>query len=161
ARAQSEATSGDLPLTIQAAIAARLDELTPDERSLLQQVSVAGETFDVRDAALLTDRDPAEVAGMLGRIVHVGFVEFTGPAYRFHHALAGDVAYSRLPVSTRLQLHARYADDGVAPGDAIGRAYHLWEAARPPDAQWVWEDAARLKALQDEAFQAQLVAGRQ
>ena len=160
ARSQASA-AGDLPLTIQAAIAARLDELAPVERTLLQQVSVAGEAFDVRDAALLADRDPAEVAGMLGRIAHLGFVEFAGRAYRFHHALARDVAYSRLPVSARLQLHARYAEEGVAAGDAIGRAFHLWEAARPPDAQWVWEDKARLKALQDEAFQAQIVAGRQ
>ena len=161
ARAQSGSASAELPLTIQAAIAARLDELAPDERALLQQVSVAGETFDVRDAALLTDRDPADIAGMLGRIVHLGFVEFAGRAYRFHHALARDVAYSRLPVSARLQLHARYAEDGVAAGDAIGRAYHLWEAARPPDAQWVWEDTAQLATLRDQAFAAQLVAGAQ
>ena len=58
--------SANLPLTIQAAIAARLDELAPDERQLLQHVSVAGETFDVRDAALLTEREPTEIAGMLG-----------------------------------------------------------------------------------------------
>jgi class 3 adenylate cyclase/tetratricopeptide (TPR) repeat protein len=161
ARAQSAATSDHLPLTIQAAIAARLDELTPDERQLLQQVSVAGETFDVRDAALLTDREPAEVAGLLGRIAHLGFVEFAGRAYRFHHALAHDVAYSRLPVSNRLQLHARYADEGVAPGDEIGLAFHLWRAVKPPDAEWVWEDSARRESLRKKAFDAQLASGRQ
>lgn len=161
ARAQSAGATGDVPLTIQAAIAARLDELSPDERQLLQQVSVAGETFDVRDAALLTDREPAEIAGMLGRIAHLGFVEFAGRAYRFHHALAHDVAYSRLPVSNRMQLHARYADDGVVPGDEIGLAFHLWQAAKPPDAAWVWEDASRFDRLRKRSFDAQLAAGAQ
>jgi class 3 adenylate cyclase/tetratricopeptide (TPR) repeat protein len=161
ARAQSTAASDDVPLTIQAAIAARLDELSPDERQLLQQVSVAGETFDVRDAALLTDREPAEVAGLLGRIAHLGFVEFAGRAYRFHHALAHDVAYSRLPVSNRMQLHARYADEGVAPGDEIGLAFHLWQAARPPDAGWVWDDADRFEVLRKRALDAQLAAAKQ
>jgi class 3 adenylate cyclase/tetratricopeptide (TPR) repeat protein len=162
ARAQSgSTTAADLPLTIQAAIAARLDELAPDERALLQQVSVAGETFDVRDGALLTDRTPPEVAGMLGRIAHLGFVQGFGNSYRFHHALARDVAYGRLPVSTRLQLHARYADEGVPPSDPVARAFHLWEATKPPDADWAWEDTGRLAALRKAAYDAQLAAGRQ
>jgi class 3 adenylate cyclase/tetratricopeptide (TPR) repeat protein len=161
ARAQSAASgAADIPLTIQAAIAARLDELAPEERLMLQQVSVAGETFDVRDAALLADRTPPEAAGMLGRIAHLGFVESFGHSYRFHHALAHDVAYGRLPVTTRLQLHARYAQEGVPPSDAVGRAFHLWEATKPPDADWAWEDANRLDALRRAAFDAQLACGR-
>ncbi len=162
ARAHSGETARDqLPPTIQAAIAARLDELAPDERHLLQHVSVAGESFDVRDAALLADRDPAEIAGLLGRIAHLGFVESSDRGYRFYHALAHDVAYGRLPVSTCRELHARYADEGVAPSDALARAYHLWQAVKPPDAEWVWEDASRLHALRREAFSAQLAAGQQ
>ena len=35
-----------MPVTIQAAIAARLDELSMSERELLQRASVAGETFE-------------------------------------------------------------------------------------------------------------------
>ena len=157
--ARARAATGDLPPTIQAAIAARLDELSPDERQLLQYAAVAGETFDVRDAALLADREPAEVAGMLGRIAHLRFIEAVGQAYRFHHALVRDVAYGRLPVTTRFALHARYAEQGVAPTDAEGRAFHLWEAVKPPDAEWVWEEATRLEGLRAAAFDAQLAAG--
>jgi class 3 adenylate cyclase/tetratricopeptide (TPR) repeat protein len=159
ARARSAAV--DLPMTIQAAIAARLDELSPEERQLLQQAAVAGETFDVRDASLLADREPAEVAGMLGRVAHLGFVHRVGQAYRFHHALVRDVAYGRLPVSTRLSLHARYAEAGARPTDVVARAFHSWEAAKPPDAEWVWEDRARLEELRRRAYDAQLGAGKE
>ena len=158
--ARAKSSAADLPMTIQAAIAARLDETSQEERQLLQRVAVAGETFDVRDAALLADREPAEVAGMLGRLAHLGFVQPVGAAFRFNHALIRDVAYGRLPVSTRLDLHARYADSGVATTDRVARAFHLWEATKPPDAEWAWEDSTRLQALRARAFDAQLEAGK-
>jgi class 3 adenylate cyclase/tetratricopeptide (TPR) repeat protein len=157
--ARSHSVGADLPLTILAAIAARLDELSAVDRQLLQHASVAGETFDVRDAALLDDREPAEVAGMLGRIAHLGFIAPVGAAYRFHHALVHDVAYSRLPVAERMALHARYAEQGVDASDVEARAHHLWEAAKPAEAQWVWEDADRLSALRHDAFEAHIAAG--
>jgi len=60
-----------------------------------------------------------------------------------------------------MQLHARFADEGVASSDAIGQAFHLWHAARPPDAAWVWEDPATFEAIRRRAFDAQMAAGRQ
>ena len=158
--ARSRSRPHDMPVTIQAAIAARLDELSPSERELLQHASVAGETFDVRDAALLNEREPAEVAGALGRIAHLGFVAPVGPRYRFHHALVREVAYGRLPVAERMALHARYAVDGVDPADIEALAHHWWEALKPPDAHWVWEDQARLDAMRRTAFHVQIAAGR-
>jgi class 3 adenylate cyclase/tetratricopeptide (TPR) repeat protein len=158
--ARARTSAADLPLTIQSAIAARLDELAPDDRQLLQHVSVAGDTFDVRDASLLDDRDAAEVAAMLGRIAHLGFITPVNARYRFHHALVRDVAYGRLPVGSRMPLHLRYAEHGTRPGDIEARAFHLWEATRPPDAEWVWEDATALANLRSRAFRAQLEAGK-
>lgn len=157
ARSQAPGAA-DLPLTIQAAISARLDELSPAERQLLQHAAVAGETFTIRDASLLSDQEPAEVVGMLGRIAHLGFVTPVGAAYRFHHALVRDVAYGRLPVGERLSLHARYAERGVAPGDVEALAYHLWQAVGPPEATWAW-DASRREDLRSAAFEAHMAAG--
>ena len=71
------------------------------------------------------------------------------------------MAYGRLPVSTRLTLHARYADAGVGPTDHVARAFHLWEAAKPPDAEWVWEEAAQLTSLRARAFDLQVAAGKE
>jgi tetratricopeptide (TPR) repeat protein len=158
--ARSRSETDDMPVTIQAAIAARLDELPLPEREMLQHASVAGETFDVRDAALLSEREPVEVAGALGRVAHLGFVALIGSRYRFHHALVREVAYGRVPVAERMALHARYARDGVDPADVEALAHHWWEAVKPLDAQWVWEDAARLEVMRREAFRAHLAAGR-
>ena len=158
--ARSRSATGEMPVTIQAAIAARLDELAPSERELLQRASVAGETFDVRDAALLAEREPHEVAGALGRIAHLGFVAPVGSRYRFHHVLVREVAYGRLPVAERMALHARYAVEGVDPADVEALAHHWWEAVLPADADWVWEDTAKLAAMRRLAFGAHLAAGR-
>lgn len=156
ARSRSQPT--ELPVTIQAAIAARLDELTPSERELLQRASVAGETFEVRDAALLGEREPGEVAAALGRFAHLGFVNQVGSSYRFHHILVRDVAYGRLPVSERMALHARYATDGTDPDDVEAQAHHWWEALSA-DAEWVWEDEAERAAMRRKAYQVHMAAG--
>ena len=158
--ARAGASDEGMPLTIQAAIAARLDELGPSERDLLQRASIVGETFEIHDAALLADTDPASVAAALGRMVHLGFVWPAGSQYRFHHALVRDVAYGRLPVPDRMALHARYATDGVDPADVEAGAHHWWEALGPAEAAWVWEDAARLAAMRRLAAHAHLGAGR-
>jgi class 3 adenylate cyclase/tetratricopeptide (TPR) repeat protein len=150
----------DLPLTVQAAIAARLDELAPPERRLLQRVAVAGDTFTIRDAALLSDREPAEVAGMLARVAHLRYLYPVGQAYRFHHVLVRDVGYARLPVEERMHLHARYAQEGVDPSDVEALAHHWWEALLPPDAGWVWNDAREREEMLQEAMRAHLAAGR-
>jgi len=158
--ARSRSETDEMPVTIQAAIAARLDELSPSDRELLQRASVAGETFDVRDASLLGEREPAEAAGALGRVAHLGFVAPVGLGYRFHHALVREVAYGRLPVAERMALHARYAVDGIDPADVEALAHHWWEAVKPSDAHWVWEEPARLAAMRREAYGAHLAAGR-
>ena len=158
-RARSERAS-ELPVTVQAAIGARLDELAPGEREVLLRASVAGETFTVRDAALLADRDPAEVAGMLGRLAHLRYLRPVDGAFRFDHALVRDVSYGRLPVKARMRLHARYAREGAPPDDVEALAHHWWEALTPPDADWVWEDDPEFDAMRGEALRAHIAAGQ-
>jgi class 3 adenylate cyclase/tetratricopeptide (TPR) repeat protein len=160
ARARASGGSHGMPLTIQAAIAARLDELAPAERELLQRASVVGETFEIQDAALLDETDPGSVAAALGRMVHLGFLVPTGSQFRFHHVLVRDVAYGRLPVPDRMALHARYATEGVDPADVEARAHHWWAALSPAEAGWVWEDPSRLATMRRTGFEAHLAAGR-
>jgi class 3 adenylate cyclase len=152
--------AGDLPINLRGAIAARLDELPPAERELLQRSAVAGETFRVRDAALLSDRESADVAGALARIAHARYIDRVADGYRFHHPLIHEVAYDRLPVPERMRLHARYAREAVHPEDAEALAHHWWEALRPPDAEWVWEGEPDLPKMRREAYEAHLGAGQ-
>ena len=157
--ARVQADSARLPVTVQAAIAARLDELEPEDRALIQHASVAGESFGVHDAAVLGDRDPDDVVAGLLRATRLGFVAPSGGRYRFHHALVRDVVYGQLPVTERMPLHARYAADGVEADDPIAQAHHWWEALKPPDAAWVWTDAGRLEQMRHEAYRIHLAAG--
>lgn len=154
----SHAVAG-APVTIQAVIGARLDELPAAERELLQLTSLVGDTFDLHDAALLTERDPAEVMSLLGRAIHLGFVEPVGAEYRFQHALIRDVAYGRLPVARRMAEHARYAREGIDAGNAEALAHHWWQALDPAESEWVWEDKAVLRQMRGMGIAAHMAAG--
>ena len=59
-----------------------------------------------------------------------------------------------------MALHARYAAEGVDPADVEALAHHWWEALKPPDAEWVWEDPISRSAMRRQAFAAHLAAGR-
>ncbi len=159
ARARAGARE-DLPVNLQGAIAARLDELAPVDRDLLQRAAVIGETFSVRDAALLAERDVASTAATLGRLAHAAYLDSVDGRYRFHHAIVRDVAYGRLPMGERMRLHAHYAREGVHPEDVEALAHHWWEALKPPDAEWVWEGARDVTRMREEAFHAHVAAGR-
>jgi hypothetical protein len=152
-------TGQSLPVTVQAAISARLDELPPGERELLQSSSVIGETFDVQGAALLAQRHPSEVAGTLGRLVHLRYVHPVNGRFRFDHALVHDIAYGRLPIGTRLRLHAQYAREGLHSDDVETLAHHWWQALGPDDAVWVWEGDPEHEAMRADALRAHLAAG--
>ena len=152
-------SEGPMPITLQAAIGARLDELPVPERELLQTAAVIGETFDVRGAALLAQRDPAEVAGTLGRLSHLRYIQPVDGAFRFNHALVHDIAYGRLPIAARLRLHAQYAETGLALEDVEALAHHWWEALGPSDAAWVWEGNPELDQMRAAALRALLAAG--
>ncbi len=58
----------ELPRSIQGLIAARLDALPDDEKSLLQDAAVVGRVFWTGSVANLSGRDPAEVRDALGRL---------------------------------------------------------------------------------------------
>ncbi|MEK7860261.1 MAG: hypothetical protein AAB284_02770, partial [Chloroflexota bacterium] len=158
--ARSRTADDALPVTLQGAIGARLDELSGEDRELLQRAAVAGETFSGTDAALLCERDAADVARALERLADRLYLHPARGAYRFHHALVRDVAYQRLPIAERMRLHARYARNAVHSEDVEALAHHWWEAMRPPDAEWVWEGEPDLATDRREAFRANLAAGR-
>ncbi len=104
-----------VPPTIQALLAARVENLPDPERQLLQCAAVVGEHFD-RDAAReltgeLSGRDADAVLGALVRkdLIRPMPEAPVAHAYRFRHLLIRDAAYDALPKTTRAHLHARFA----------------------------------------------------
>ncbi len=133
-RLGSDVGNLQVPATVQAIIAARIDRLPYDEKLLLQSAAVIG--IEVPQALL---EAVAEVPGdtlrrALEHLVASGFLEearlFPDLEYRFESALTRDVAYASLLREQRRALHARivpaietlYGDRLSTSMDAL--AYH-------------------------------------
>ncbi len=111
--------SGDsevtVPGTIQALLAARLDQLEPVERGVLERGSVEGRVFH-RGAVQALAPEETQVESRLTGLVRKELVrpdkaQLTGEdAYRFRHLLIRDAAYEALPKATRAELHELFAD---------------------------------------------------
>src|SRR5436309_3593997 len=122
---ESEAITGDrgayrlarpfdtirVPATVQAILAARIDRLSPEDKTLLQTAAVIGQ--DVPFALLKVVADLAEEA------LHAGLIRLQGSEFlyetkviperefAFKHALSHEVAYAGLLQDRRRALHAR------------------------------------------------------
>jgi class 3 adenylate cyclase/tetratricopeptide (TPR) repeat protein len=103
-----------MPATVQAVLAARVDRLLPEEKRLLQSASVIGR--DVPFALLRAIADLSEESLRQG-LAHLQAAEFLYERslfpeleYTFKHALTHDVAYGSLLQEGRRNLHARIVE---------------------------------------------------
>jgi class 3 adenylate cyclase len=119
-----------LPDSVQAAIAARMDQLPADEKRALQYASVLGHTFDQGILGDLLGEAPGDLLWALRRKALIA--ERTASqvgAYSFRHSLIRDVAYGSLPRGERASLHERAAQALMAGEPFAERtelaAYHL------------------------------------
>ncbi len=130
----------EVPPTIQALLAARLDQLDPAERSVLEHGSVEGRTFHRGAVAALAGADGSVdqrlVALVRKELVRPDRALLPGDdAYRFRHLLIRDAAYDALPKATRTVLHRRFAAWLEQHGQSLIEldeilGYHLEQAAR-------------------------------
>src|SRR5919204_4435718 len=101
-----------LPESVQALIAARLDTLTPERKSLLQDAAVVGKLFWAGAVAEMGEREPREVEVALHELARK---ELVRPArtssmegeseYGFWHLLVRDVCYAQIPRAARAARH--------------------------------------------------------
>jgi predicted ATPase/class 3 adenylate cyclase len=139
-----------VPATVQAVLAARIDRLPPGDKALLQTASVVGK--DVPLVLLQAIAEAAEDAlhAAIGRLQAAEFLYeagiFPDLEYTFKHALTHEVAYGSLLQERRRALHARIVE-------AIERLY--------PDR--LAEHVERLAhyALRGEVWDKALLYGRQ
>jgi tetratricopeptide (TPR) repeat protein len=135
-----------VPATVQAILAARIDRLPPEDKQLLQTASVIGK--DVPWAVLLeTAEQPEEqIRRCLARLQAAEFVYearlFPASEYTFKHALTHEVAYGSVLQERRRAVHARivgaierlYADRLTEHVDRL--AHHAFRGE-------VWDKALR------------------
>jgi predicted ATPase/class 3 adenylate cyclase len=138
----AERSSADeLPTSVRAIIAARLDSLPADERSVLVDASVVGRVFWRGALAEMGDRDglatslsSLEDRGLIGREA-VSRIK-GDQQFAFKHALVQEVAYQTLPRGARRERHAavaRFLSATTAIGQSHEALAHHWREAGETD----------------------------
>ncbi len=140
--AMAQEANGEVivPPTLQALLAARLDQLDPAERGVLERGAVEGEIFH-RGAVQALSPDEMQVTPRLAALVRKELVrpdsgQLVGEdGFRFRHLLIRDAAYDALPKAVRADLHQRFAiwlegrgAELVQLDEIVG--YHLEQAYR-------------------------------
>lgn len=118
-----------LPESVQLVVAARIDALGSEERRLLRDAAVCGETCAIGDlVAMGWERADAIFAELQARDLIVA----DGARYSFRHAVIRDVAYGMIPRAERARRHRALADAirRARPADAPVEtlAHHYAEA---------------------------------
>jgi class 3 adenylate cyclase/tetratricopeptide (TPR) repeat protein len=154
----------ELPETVEALLATRIDGLAPGDRALLRWASVLGPSFHSTEirAVLAGDATASSDDEVWDRLAE--FVErdpTVAAGFRFRHALIRDAAYEGLSFRRRRELHGRVAEvieerNAADPFDVAellslhfglaGRWAEAWrysvEAGRRAAAKWANLEAA-------------------
>jgi len=132
----------DIPPTVQALVAARLDALQNEERQVIDPASVIGLGFAVDAVVNLVPQEAAPAVPVrLHALTTKQFVRPTASEedfYRFGHSVIKDAAYRSLLKRTRADLHERFVSWAEPVNRERGRevefeeilGYHLEQAYR-------------------------------
>jgi len=138
--AAGDLTNVPVPPTIQALLAARLDQLGADERACIEAAAVEGQVFHEGSVAQHAPR--TAVSNALAGLVRKELIRpeppvFSGErAFRFRHLLIRDAAYESIPKESRATLHeehvtwleAKVGERAVEFDEIVG--YHLERVVR-------------------------------
>ena len=158
--ADGAAAATGVPDTVQAVLAARIDQLPPEQKAALQAAAVTGRIFWLGAVAALLGGPEPDVALLEAR----DFVRRRPTSalagereFAFKHALTRDVAYGSLSDARRAELHEAFAfwleeSGGGRDEHAALLAHHYAEAAQ--------RDGMRERAIVWLRRAAQLAIGR-
>ena len=136
-----KSTADVLPTSIREIVAARLDSLPPEERSVLVDASVVGRVF--WRGALLEIARRDDLSGLLSSLEARDLVRREAVSrlrgdqqFAFKHGLIHEVAYKRLPRAARRERHAAVAGYLEETTGDVGQtteaiAHHWQEAGQP------------------------------
>jgi class 3 adenylate cyclase/tetratricopeptide (TPR) repeat protein len=135
-----ELDSVPVPTSIRALLAAGLDRLSPEERTVLETGAVEGEVFHrgaVTTLAATGDQGTRLLQLVRRELIRPERATFADDeAFRFRHLLVRDAAYDALPKELRATLHERFAEWLAGRSAALLAeyeeivAYHLEQAYR-------------------------------
>ena len=152
----------EIPETLHALIAARLDGLAGDERRLLQAAAVLGKTFTVEALATLVGRPSAEIEPVLAGLARKEVLSLSADPlspergqYGFLQDLVRRVAYEMLSKHERRAKHLAAAamDEGEDELAEVVAGHYLAALRADPDADDADDIAGRAVAALRQAGQ--------
>ena len=159
-RDAAQVRPSEVPETVQAVLAARIDRLPPATKPLLQVAAVIGKDAPLSLLCAVAEVPEAELEQSLGHLRAAEFLDETGMApdrvYTFRHVLVREVAYQSLLTDARRQLHQRTAHALAEQFSATIEtqpepvAHHYTEAGLAEQAIAYWQRAGQ-RALQQSA----------
>jgi class 3 adenylate cyclase/predicted ATPase len=106
--------STQVPVTVQAVLAARIDRLPPEEKRLLQAAAVIGKDVPFLLLQSIADQSEEELRRNITRLQAAEFLYETSlypdPEYTFKHALTHEVAYGSILQERRRAVHVRIVE---------------------------------------------------
>ena len=132
-----KSTAGELPTSVRAIIAARLDSLPPDERGVIVDASVVGRVFWRGALTEMCERE--RLTELLGSLEARDLIRREAVSrirgdqqYAFKHGLIHDVAYQSLPRTARRERHAavaRFLEQSIDESQSHEPLGHHWHEA--------------------------------
>ena len=137
-----------VPDSLHALLAARLDALDPQLRSLVADAAVLGSSFPAEALVAVTGRDADAIAAALAELLRREVFEISADplspqrgAFHFSQSLLRQVAYETLArrdrkarhLSVAAHLRATFANDGEEVSEVVARHYLDALAAVPDD----------------------------
>jgi len=164
----------NVPASVRAAIAARIDQLPPKIRRLLHVASVIGQDVPPKVLQAVADLPDSELESQLAELQRAEFLYEinypTGTQYTFKHALIQAVAYEEILRKHRRDLHARVlaamesefadqsdqmterlADHALLGENWASAALYALKAGDRAISRWSWREAI---AYFDKAIEA-------
>ncbi|TME77867.1 MAG: hypothetical protein E6I48_01415 [Chloroflexi bacterium] len=147
----------EVPATLHAVVASRIDRLPPTARECIQLAAVIGQRFGDR---VLREAGGDRIADAVDQLIAADLVLEAVPGerregrYRFKHAVVQEVAYNTLLVRRRIELHRRVAAAYEAVlGEELKEFYpalaHHYLIGEVPEkaAEYSWKSAQRATAI--------------
>ena len=112
-RSTTTSVEPELPVTVTAVLASRIDRLSETDKETLQTAAVIGREFSASLLSVVADEPDETVRSRLSRLVATEFIGekpgTTSEVFSFAHPLTREVAYQSQVLERRRRLHASVA----------------------------------------------------
>jgi class 3 adenylate cyclase/tetratricopeptide (TPR) repeat protein len=137
-------SSDEVPSTVQAVLASRIDRLPAQEKRLLQEAAVIGQDVPFGLLSAISELSDEDLRASVAYLQSADFLYesklFPDLEYTFRHALTHDVAYGEVLLQRRREIHARIVEAMEALyGDRL--AEHIDRIAQHAFLGELWEKA--------------------